>query len=46
MIIDGKVIAREVRNEVKEEVERLHRASGLVPGLGVVLVGNDPSSRV
>ncbi|MCH6545713.1 MAG: bifunctional methylenetetrahydrofolate dehydrogenase/methenyltetrahydrofolate cyclohydrolase FolD [Deltaproteobacteria bacterium] len=46
MIIDGKVIAREVRNEVKEEVERLNRASGLVPGLGVVLVGDDPSSRI
>jgi methylenetetrahydrofolate dehydrogenase (NADP+)/methenyltetrahydrofolate cyclohydrolase len=46
MIIDGKVIAREVRNEVKKEVERLNRASGLVPGLGVVLVGNDPSSQI
>ncbi len=46
MIIDGKVIAREVRNEVKEEVERLNKASGLVPGLGVVLVGSDPSSHI
>ncbi len=46
MIIDGKVIAREVRNEVKEEVERLHGANGLVPGLGVVLVGNDLSSQI
>ncbi len=46
MIIDGKVIAREVRNEVKEEVERLNKASGVVPGLGVVLVGSDPSSHI
>ena len=46
MIIDGKVIAREVRNEVKGEVERLNRTSGLVPGLGVVLVGNDLSSQI
>lgn len=46
MIIDGKVIAREVRNEVKEEIERLNKASGVVPGLGVVLVGNDPSSHI
>ncbi len=46
MIIDGKVIAREVRQEVKDEVERLTQSSGLVPGLAVVLVGNDPSSQI
>ncbi len=46
MIIDGKAIAKEVRNQVKEEVEALTQRWGLVPGLGVVLVGDDPSSHV
>ena len=46
MIIDGKVIAREVRNEVKDEVENLKQRLGLVPGLGVVLVGDDPNSHI
>ena len=46
MIIDGKAIAREVRNQVKEEVEAIQEKWDLVPGLGVVLVGNDPSSHI
>ncbi|HEX9878754.1 MAG TPA: bifunctional methylenetetrahydrofolate dehydrogenase/methenyltetrahydrofolate cyclohydrolase FolD [Candidatus Binatia bacterium] len=45
-IIDGKAIAREVRDQVKAEVAELQEASGVVPGLGVVLVGNDPGSHV
>ena len=44
--IDGKAIAREVRDQVKAEVAELESASGLVPGLGVVLVGNDPGSHI
>ncbi|MFQ5917500.1 MAG: tetrahydrofolate dehydrogenase/cyclohydrolase catalytic domain-containing protein, partial [Candidatus Binatia bacterium] len=46
MIIDGKAIAQEVRKQVKEEIEDLNRKWGLVPGLGVVLVGDDPASHV
>jgi methylenetetrahydrofolate dehydrogenase (NADP+)/methenyltetrahydrofolate cyclohydrolase len=42
-IIDGNAIAQEVREEVKAEVERL-RATGVEPGLAVVLVGENPSS--
>jgi methylenetetrahydrofolate dehydrogenase (NADP+)/methenyltetrahydrofolate cyclohydrolase len=42
-IIDGKAIARQVREEVGASVERL-RASGIEPGLAVVLVGDDPAS--
>ncbi|MFQ5850286.1 MAG: bifunctional methylenetetrahydrofolate dehydrogenase/methenyltetrahydrofolate cyclohydrolase FolD [Candidatus Binatia bacterium] len=45
-IIDGKAIAAEVRREVKEGVEDLRRRWGLVPGLGVVLVGDDPGSHL
>jgi len=43
-IIDGKQIAEEMRTELQEEVTRL-AAEGVVPGLGVVLVGEDPASQ-
>ncbi|MCL2714269.1 MAG: bifunctional methylenetetrahydrofolate dehydrogenase/methenyltetrahydrofolate cyclohydrolase FolD [Alphaproteobacteria bacterium] len=45
-IIDGKAIASALRNRVAEEVARLRREGGLVPGLAVVLVGNDSASEV
>jgi methylenetetrahydrofolate dehydrogenase (NADP+)/methenyltetrahydrofolate cyclohydrolase len=43
-IIDGKKIAQQMREELKKEVEHL-KAKGIVPGLGVVLVGEDPASQ-
>jgi len=43
-IIDGKQIAAEMREEIRAEVAAL-RDKGIVPGLGVVLVGDDPASR-
>jgi len=43
-IIDGKQVAQEMRAELQEEVARL-AADGVVPGLGVVLVGEDPASQ-
>src|SRR6266403_2634542 len=45
-IIDGKVIAAELRTRVTEEVARVKRDNGLTPGLAVVLVGSDPASQV
>jgi methylenetetrahydrofolate dehydrogenase (NADP+) / methenyltetrahydrofolate cyclohydrolase len=45
-IIDGKVIASELRARVADEVARVQREHGIVPGLAVVLVGNDPASEV
>ncbi len=42
-IIDGKAIAADMRAELKAQVERL-KQKGIVPGLGVVLVGEDPAS--
>lgn len=46
MIIDGKAVARQVREEVRVGVERLRNDHGVTPGLGVVLVGDDPASRI
>jgi methylenetetrahydrofolate dehydrogenase (NADP+) / methenyltetrahydrofolate cyclohydrolase len=45
-IIDGKAIAAALRANVAGEVARLSRAHGLVPGLAVVLVGENPASAV
>ncbi len=45
-IIDGKSVAAEVRARVAEEARRLVAETGVVPGLAVVLVGNDPASEV
>lgn len=43
-IIDGKQIAADIREELKEEVAAL-KEQGVVPGLGVILVGEDPASE-
>ena len=45
-IIDGKAIAAEVRAEVANDVKKLQASHGLTPGLAVVLVGEDPASKV
>jgi methylenetetrahydrofolate dehydrogenase (NADP+)/methenyltetrahydrofolate cyclohydrolase len=45
-IIDGKAIAADLRLRVAAEAARVKRDHGLVPGLAVVLVGNDPASEV
>jgi methylenetetrahydrofolate dehydrogenase (NADP+)/methenyltetrahydrofolate cyclohydrolase len=46
VIIDGKKIAQDIRQEVKEEATRLRIKSGTEPGLGVILVGDDPASKI
>jgi len=43
-IIDGKQIAAQMRLELKQKAKDL-KAMGMVPGLGVVLVGDDPASK-
>jgi len=45
-IIDGKQIAAEIREEMKQEVVDLKEKHGITPGLAVVLVGEDPASVV
>jgi len=45
-IIDGKLIAAELRARVAGEVARVRREHALTPGLATVLVGNDPASEV
>ncbi|MCJ7728920.1 MAG: bifunctional methylenetetrahydrofolate dehydrogenase/methenyltetrahydrofolate cyclohydrolase FolD [Sedimentisphaerales bacterium] len=43
-IIDGMQIAAEMREQLKAEVAELAK-KGIVPGLGVILVGDDPASK-
>jgi methylenetetrahydrofolate dehydrogenase (NADP+)/methenyltetrahydrofolate cyclohydrolase len=43
-LIDGKAISKKILEETRAEVEAL-KAEGLLPGLAVVLVGEDPASR-
>lgn len=43
-IIDGKDVAAAIREELKAEIAEL-KARGVTPGLGVILVGEDPASR-
>jgi methylenetetrahydrofolate dehydrogenase (NADP+)/methenyltetrahydrofolate cyclohydrolase len=44
-IIDGKAISAQIREDLKKQVSEL-AAQGLVPGLAVILVGDDPASAV
>ena len=45
-IIDGKAIAADLRGKVTDAVHRLLRDRGLVPGIAVVLVGQNPASKI
>ena len=45
-ILDGRATASEMRQEVAAQVEELRRTKNVVPGLAVVLAGDDPASAV
>ena len=45
-VIDGKAFAAKLREKVAGVVARIKAESGITPGLAVVLVGDDPASRV
>jgi methylenetetrahydrofolate dehydrogenase (NADP+) / methenyltetrahydrofolate cyclohydrolase len=44
-VLDGRAVARAIRDEVALDVQQ-QRARGIIPGLAVVLVGEDPASTV
>ncbi len=45
-VIDGKAIAERQNKMLRTLVDQLYKRHGLIPGLGVVLVGDDPASDV
>jgi methylenetetrahydrofolate dehydrogenase (NADP+)/methenyltetrahydrofolate cyclohydrolase len=45
-ILDGKAVAARIREEVRREIEAFKAEFGTVPGLTVIIVGDDPASKV
>jgi len=45
-IIDGKKISKQIQEEIKKDVEELRTKHGVVPGLAVIIVGENPASQV
>lgn len=44
-LLKGAEVAKEIRTELKAEVEHLHAKYGVVPGLVTILVGENPASQ-
>ncbi|KAI0492934.1 hypothetical protein KFK09_027210 [Dendrobium nobile] len=45
IIIDGKLVAKKIRDEIASEVARIKGSTGIVPGLAVILVGSRKDSQ-
>ena len=45
-LIDGKAISAQIRAELRERAEMLKKEKGIVPGLTVIIVGDDPASQI
>ena len=45
-IIDGKLISAQIREEIAENVKKYNARTGKLPGLAVVIVGENPASQV
>ena len=46
ILLDGKKIAQDIRNELKTEIDKLKAEGRRVPGLAAILVGNNPASEI
>ncbi len=46
VILSGKKIGKEIKAELKVEIEKMKEEIGVIPGLAVVIVGEDPASQV
>jgi len=45
LILDGKAVALAVKDEVRVDILKI-KSKGFIPGLAVILVGEDPGSKV
>lgn len=45
-IIDGKLIATQIKDEIKSETQNLKNSKGITPGLAFILAGEDPASQL
>ena len=46
MILDGKKTSSQIKEEIKEELKWIKEKVGKVPGLAIVLVGENPASKI
>ena len=46
IMLDGKALAKEKRENLKKKVEELKKKEGIIPGLAIIRVGNDPASEI
>lgn len=45
-IIDGKIISAQIKSELKEKTAKLLEEKGIIPGLALLLIGEDPASTI
>ena len=45
-IINGKIVSADLKEKIKKNVDNFVSEYGVVPGLAVILVGNDPASKI
>ena len=45
-IIDGKLISQQIREEIAQKASDFQKKTGILPGLAVIIVGEDPASQV
>ncbi|MCX7736712.1 MAG: bifunctional methylenetetrahydrofolate dehydrogenase/methenyltetrahydrofolate cyclohydrolase FolD [Candidatus Kapabacteria bacterium] len=46
ILIDGKIVSTQIKNELKQKTESLFQDKGIIPGLALMLVGDDPASKI
>lgn len=46
VLLDGKTLAKEKRENLKKKVKELKEKEGIIPGLAIIRVGNDPASEI
>jgi len=46
ILMDGKEVSKKIRAEIRAEVDAFKAETGVTPGLAVVIIGEDPASRV
>lgn len=45
-ILDGKELSKKIKNNLKESVSSLIEQNNIIPGIAIVLVGNNPASEI
>ncbi len=46
LIMDGRKIAKEIKTEIKTEIDKIKKIKNIYPGVASILVGADPASKV